>query len=71
MNIGAFIPIRLDSSRLPGKSLKKCSEHMVIDVLISNIKKCTHITDSKNIVICTADESVNHQLKSVVENLQC
>ena len=66
LNIDIFIPVRLGSSRLPKKSLKKIGGKYIITYLIERLQNIPNI---RNIVICTTvsktdDELVNYLSKS-------
>lgn len=53
VNCDVFIPIRLDSKRLPNKHLKKINGVPVIKYLIDRLHSSTKI---RNIVVCTTDQ---------------
>ncbi len=67
MKIGAFIPIRLDSERLPGKALKDMVGRPVVHHLLDRTAACSHIESPKDIVVCTTSESGNNPLVEAVE----
>ena len=50
LNIDIFIPIRLGSSRLPKKSLKKINGKFILLHLIDRLQNIENI---RNIVVCT------------------
>ncbi len=65
MRIGALIPVRLSSERLPGKALMKLGNGCVIDQILLRAEACDHIKDKADIVVCTTgaaadDPLVNH-----------
>lgn len=68
MKIGALIPIRLASERLPGKALKDICGRPVVHHLLDRIAACRHIHDTADIVICTTEETTDDALLPVAEN---
>lgn len=67
MNNGVFIPIRLDSERLPEKSLKLVNEKPILYYLFDRILKSKSIQSKKNIVVCTTKNKSDDKLESVVK----
>lgn len=67
MRMGAFIPIRLDSERLPAKSLKPAAGRPILYHLLDRAAACPLITDVKDIVICTTPDAVDDPLVDAVE----
>ena len=65
-NIGALIPVRLASERLPGKALKKICNRPVIYHLLDRVCACKHI-EPANAIICTTDERSDDALVEAVE----
>jgi len=63
-NIIAFVVVRLSSSRLPNKQLKKIGEKRIIDWIIDNLKKSRYIN---KIVIATTDEKDNLPLVDIAK----
>ena len=66
MNILAVIPVRMGSSRFPGKPLKKIKGKPMVQRIIENCKKSKIITD---LIVATCDyeiskfvQSINHQV---------
>jgi len=64
-NIIAFIVVRLSSSRLYKKQLKKIGNKRLIDWTIENLKKSKFLN---KIVIATTDDPVNYELKNVARD---
>ena len=64
--IGALIPARLSSERLPGKHLKVVSGKPMIYHLINRIAKCRHIRKLEDIVVCITEDSTDDPLFSIV-----
>ncbi len=65
MNIDIFIPVRLGSSRLPKKALKKISGKYIIQYLIERLQNIPNI---RNIVICTTISKVDDELVDYLYN---
>jgi spore coat polysaccharide biosynthesis protein SpsF len=61
MKIGALIPVRLASERLPGKALKEICGRPVIHHLLDRVCACKHI-DPDNAIVCTTQESTDDPL---------
>ena len=59
MNIDIFIPVRLDSSRLPKKHLKKINNITIIELLVQRLKK---VKNARNIVVCTTNKESDDEL---------
>ena len=59
MNIDIFIPVRLDSSRLPKKHLKKINNIPIIELLVQRLKK---VKDVRNIIVCTTNKKSDDEL---------
>ena len=64
--IGALIPARLGSERLPGKHLKVVAGKPIIQHLINRLSNCRHIQQLKDIVVCITDDPSDDPLISVV-----
>ena len=61
-----FIPVRLQSERLPKKALKKINGKPMIQYLIERLQKINNID---NVVVCTTDHSSDDELiKFLKEN---
>ena len=65
--IGALIPARLSSERLPGKHLKASAGKPMIHHLIDRLAACRHIQDTGDIVVCTTEDPSDDPLVPVVE----
>ncbi|HAT36435.1 MAG TPA: acylneuraminate cytidylyltransferase, partial [Rhodospirillaceae bacterium] len=62
MKIGALIPIRLASERLPRKAIMTICDRPIVHHLLDRIAACRHIDDAKNIVVCTTTDSSDDEL---------
>jgi spore coat polysaccharide biosynthesis protein SpsF (cytidylyltransferase family) len=71
MKIGALIPIRLASERLPGKALKDLAGRPVVHHLLDRVAACRHIAGPKDVVVCTTTEPADDALGPVVEAHGC
>ena len=71
MKIGALIPIRLASERLPGKALKDIVGRPVVHHLLDRVAACRHIADPRNVVVCTTTEPSDDALVPAVESYGC
>lgn len=68
MKIGCFIPIRLDSERLPGKCLKEAAGQILLYHLLDRVADCKLIKNKKDIVVCTTTHAVDDRLVGYVES---
>lgn len=68
---GCFIPIRLDSERLPGKALKPAAGRPIVHHLLDRACAATRIADPKDVVVCTTEEASNAPLVNAVEEYGC
>ena len=59
LNIAAFIPVRLSSSRLPRKHLRRIGDRPLLSWVITRLRNVRRID---RIVICTPDEPENRDL---------
>ena len=64
--IGALIPIRLASERLPGKALKDLCGRPVVHHLLDRVATCRYI-EPKTAVVCTTEEATDDPLVEAVE----
>jgi spore coat polysaccharide biosynthesis protein SpsF (cytidylyltransferase family) len=71
MKIGALIPIRLASERLPGKALKDMAGRPAVHHLLDRVAACRHIKDPRDVVVCTTTEATDDALVPVVESYGC
>ena len=60
MKIVASIEARMNSSRLPGKVLKKINKYTVLELLVNRLKKADKIND---IVVATTTNSLDDQIE--------
>ena len=66
MNIGALIPIRLASERLPRKALIKICGRPVVYHLLDRIAACRHIKNISSVVVCCTKDESDDELVEVV-----
>jgi spore coat polysaccharide biosynthesis protein SpsF len=66
--IGALIPVRLRSERLPGKALRMLSGRPVIYHLLDRVAACRYIEDVRDVVVCTTQHASDDPLASAVEH---
>lgn len=64
--IGALIPIRLASERLPGKAIKKICGKPIVCHLLDRVFFSKYI-DKKNAVVCTTKDASDDLLVEIVE----
>ncbi len=65
--IGALIPIRLASERLPGKALKHAVGKPMVCHLLDRVFSCRHISDPRNVIVCTTEDESDDPLVTTVE----
>lgn len=68
LKIGALIPIRLSSERLPGKALKTIQGKPVVGYLLDRVFACKYI-EPENAIVCTTKDPADDPLVSVVEGM--
>ena len=66
MRIGALVPVRLGSERLPGKALLPIQDRPVIVHLLERVFASRHLSPDR-VVICTTREPSDDPLVEVVE----
>jgi 3-deoxy-manno-octulosonate cytidylyltransferase (CMP-KDO synthetase) len=66
MNIIAVIPVRMGSSRFPGKPLKKINGVPMVEMIYNNIKKNKNLT---KVVVATCDRIIFDFIKSINGNV--
>lgn len=71
MNIGALIPIRMSSERLPGKALLDICGRPMCYHLFDRVAASSFITDISKIVVCTTDHSSDDVLVDAVTRYGC
>lgn len=64
--IGALIPIRLASERLPGKALKEICGRPAVHHLLDRVCASKHIA-KENVVVCTTKDKSDDRLVEMVE----
>lgn len=71
MKIGALIPMRLRSERLPGKALLDLCGQPVCYHLLDRVVACKYISDPANVVVCTTEDPSDDPLVEAIENYGC
>ena len=66
MRIGALIPVRLASERLPGKALLDLGGRPVIHHLLDRAAASRHIASPADVVVCTTEEAGDDPLVGAV-----
>jgi spore coat polysaccharide biosynthesis protein SpsF len=66
-HIGALIPVRLDSERLPGKALKLINGRPVIHHLLDRAVACRYLAPER-VVVCTTEAAEDDPLVEAVED---
>ncbi len=66
MKFSIFIPVRLQSKRLPKKALKEIDGKPMIQLLIERLQK---IKDVENIIVCTTDHYTDDELVVFLEKI--
>ena len=67
MKLGAIIPIRLRSERLPGKALKPICGRPVVHHLLDRVATSRHIASPRDVVVCTTTDASDDPLVAAVE----
>ncbi len=71
MKIGALIPVRLASERLPGKALADISGRPMVAHLLDRVAASRYIADRKDVVICTTTAASDDPLEAAVKAEGC
>src|SRR3989304_7528357 len=71
MKIGALIPIRFASERLPGKALKDICGRPVVHHLLDRVVASRHIAHPRHLVVCATTEATDDALVPAVDNYGC
>lgn len=66
MKIGALIPVRLASERLPGKALADIAGRPMIAHLLDRVAASSFIRDRKDVVVCTTTAASDDTLEKAV-----
>ena len=66
--IGALIPIRLASERLPGKALRELGGRPVVHHLLDRLFASRHLSPER-VVVCTTEDASDDALVPAVESL--
>ena len=69
LSIGAFIPVRLDSERLPRKALSIIAGKTVLEHLIQRVEAVKHIVSKRDIVVCTTTDSSDDDLQELANEV--
>jgi spore coat polysaccharide biosynthesis protein SpsF len=69
--LGALIPVRLSSERLPGKALREICGRPVIFHLLDRVCASRHVGDKRNVVVCTTTHDSDAPLIASVEGYGC
>ena len=67
MKTGALIPIRLASERLPGKAILEVAGKPLVCHLLDRVFACKHISDKKDVIVCTTEDQSDDKLTEVVK----
>ena len=65
--IGALIPIRLASERLPGKAIRKICGRPVVYHLLDRVSSSKYINDPNKIIICTTEDASDDPLVDIAQ----
>lgn len=71
MKIGALIPVRLASERLPGKALLPICGRPVIHHLLDRVVAAEHIRSPRDVVVTTTEDASDDPLVAAVESYGC
>lgn len=71
MNIGALVPIRLTSERLPNKALLEIAGRPVCYHLFDQVIASSFIKNKSSIVVCTTDHKSDDPLVEIVKKYGC
>lgn len=66
MRIGAIVPIRMNSERLPGKALLKINGRPVVHYLLDRVAACRYVKPA-DIVVCTTQDASDDPLALAVQ----
>ena len=71
MNIGALIPIRLKSERLPNKALLDIAGKPACYHLLDRVCDCKFIKTKRHVVVCTTTDNSDDALVEAIETYGC
>ncbi len=71
MNIGALIPIRLKSERLPNKALLDIAGKPACYHLLDRVCSCKFIPSKRAVVVCTTNDNSDDALVEAIEDYGC
>ncbi len=66
MKIGALIPIRLASERLPGKAIIEVVGKPLVCHLLDRVFACKHILSKRDVIVCTTKDKSDDILAEIV-----
>ena len=67
MNIAVFVPVRLSSTRLPGKSLLDLHGKTCLQRLVERIKRAKNVDE---IILCTTNEPEDDKLVEIAKKME-
>src|SRR5271168_5470438 len=68
MKIGALVPVRLSSQRMPGKALMPIMGRPAILHLLDRLFASRYLTP-REVILCTTDDESDDPLKSIAESV--
>lgn len=71
MNIGALVPIRLKSERLPNKAILKIAGRPVCYHLLDQVCACRYILNKRDVVVCTTKDQSDDVLVDIIHDYGC
>jgi spore coat polysaccharide biosynthesis protein SpsF len=66
MKIGALIPIRLASERLPGKAILEVAGKPLVCHLLDRVFASRYISDKRDVIVCTTEDTSDDMLAHIV-----
>lgn len=67
MKIGALIPVRLASERLPGKAIIEVEGKPLVCHLLDRVFASKHILEKRDVIVCTTKDPSDDKLTEIVE----
>ena len=68
MKIGALIPVRLASERLPGKAILEVASKPLVCHLLDRVFASRYIADKRDVIVCTTEDTSDDRLAHIVTN---
>jgi spore coat polysaccharide biosynthesis protein SpsF len=68
MKIGALIPIRLASRRLPGKAIIEVAGKPLVCHLLDRVFASEYIKQKQDVIVCTTEDASDDKLANIVTN---